>query len=116
MDHYEQGERETARVTRTELVKTFHILGIRSNYIRASSDKKESKVGAWNVQSDTKGLCEYVLEADSCPNKIKKIKMKPRVERAFHVGIRHKLIPRSQNHQFPNLFLIINCLFLFSLP
>ena len=72
MDHYEQGERETARVTRTELVKSFHILGIRSNYIRASSDKKESKVGAWNVQSDTKGLCEYVLEADCCSNKIKK--------------------------------------------
>ena len=26
----------------------------RSSYIRASSDKKEPKVGAWNVQSDTK--------------------------------------------------------------
>ena len=101
MDHREQGKRETARVTRTELVKSFHILGIRSNYIRASSDKKESKVGAWNVQSDTKGLCEYVLEANSCPNKINK--MKPRVERAFHAGIRHKPIPRLQNHKFPNL-------------
>ena len=28
--------------------------------------------------------------------------MKPRVERAFHVGIRHKPIPRLQNHEFQN--------------
>ncbi|KAH1202987.1 hypothetical protein GmHk_17G049323 [Glycine max] len=34
--------------------------------------------------------------------------MKPRVERAFHVGIRHKLIPRSQNHHICQLRYIRN--------